>query len=82
MARSPLDFSGGSVKLHFLNIPVVGNPVLSSDAKISYRVNPLEILVICLVLHEQRDYESTSPRNSYSELGSTHKYSVTAYTVT
>ena len=57
--------------VYFLSIPVVGNPVLSSDAKISYRVNPLEILVICLVLYEQRDYESTSPRNSYSELGST-----------
>ena len=56
--------------VYFLSIPVVGNPVLSSDAKISYRVNPLEILIICLVLYEQRDYESTSPRNSYSELGS------------
>ena len=68
--------------VYFLSIPVVGNPVLSSDAKISYRVNPLEILVICLVLHEQWDYESISPRNSYSEGGSTFKYSVTAYTVT
>ena len=32
-------------------------------------MNPLEILVICLVLYEQRDYESTSPRNSYPPLG-------------
>ena len=54
--------------------------ILSSDAKISYRVNPLEILVIYLVLHEHRDYESTSPRNSYSELGSTFKCSFTAST--
>ena len=50
--------------------PVRNNPVLSSGAKISYRVNSLKILVIYLVLYEQRDYESTSPRNSYSELGS------------
>jgi len=68
--------------VYFLSIPVVGNPVLLIGAKISYRVNPLEILIICLVLYEQRDYESTSPRNSYFKLGSTFKYSVTVYTVT
>ena len=68
--------------VYFLSIPVGGNSVLSSDAKISYRANPLEILVIYLVLHGQWDYESISPRNSYSGLGSTFKYSVTAYTVT
>ena len=68
--------------VYFLSIPVVGDPVLSSGAKISYRVNPLEILIVCLILYEQRDYESASLRNSYFELGSTFKYSVTVYTVT
>ena len=55
---------------HSSSITVVVNPVLLIATKISYRVNPLEILEICLVLYEQRDYESTSLCNSYSELGS------------